>query len=150
MKIAPKTKVKSKEVVMQLTGLSEGEVIEIQTKKLSDLIAQEFVDPKDIIIVDFKMANINLSEYQVRCAWGIDAKNLVAQITPFETNKTLDQRTSTPTKMLISEHPQLENISYSSVAIDCPTKPCDIIYTVSGNIVNDTEKKLKSLSNLGK
>lgn len=140
------TEVDPSQIVLGVSGLSDGELVEETYKKLSDVVAGDLLEADSKIAVRFELTQKDLTEYQVRCSWGNEAKDLWAKLTPAEQKQEpQDARASLATSKdnlnlpALSGKLELSNLDIQSEQLQCVLPPCDLSYTVVGKFYNGTE-----------
>lgn len=130
------TEINPNDVVLGVTGLTDGELVEETYKKVSDVVASDMLDANTKIALRFELDKKDLSEYQVKCSWGEEAKELWAKLTPapIETRASLSQELINAPAL--SGNLELSNIDIQSEELQCVLAPCDLTYTVIGKFYN--------------
>lgn len=102
--VEPMYRLDPEDVVVSIAGLKEGEVIEEQHHRLSDVVSSSSVGPGQRVALRFTLPAENLSEYQVRCSWGADAQMMLAKleqpqaVSPAVSESEIPQETALPEK----------------------------------------------------
>jgi hypothetical protein len=134
------TEVPTSEIVVAAIGLSEGTIVEQHIKKLSDFYSGEFVKKDQKIALSFQLGNKKLSEYQVNCSWGNEAKQLLAQTAV----PTLDPGVNN-IRARIDGEVSLREVELIKHPIKCPAEPCDIMYSINSKVVNGTNSSIEDI-----
>lgn len=169
--LTAKTDLNSKDVVVVVSGLSEGETQEQQTKVLADFLnKKEILEEGENAALEFSLKKENLTEYQVKCAWGEDAKKELAHVKEIKQHLPEDnlatsssssasvlplvnsEQTDTNSRSLelvennvCSLPVSLLNIKYDKTETQCLKPPCDIIWTVSGKVENNSSYTVRNI-----
>ncbi len=191
VRVDAREKIPTKDVVVGIYGLREGEQVEKHLKLLSEETTAAYLDENESLAFRFNLNEPDLSEYQVRLSWGLDAQPVLAKLSekivsqegiqrarladttdsgsnttdsgsksktlkPFE-DETLERRDDPdPIAAIIAQSEQsvevlpmeviLENINIDKQSVKCSNPPCDLLYTVSSNLINRTNKTLKEVT----
>lgn len=83
-RLEAKTSLQTAKVVLQLSGLKDGEVVEQQIQRLSELTPLSELSSGQAVAAQFALNSGELTEYQLRCSWGADAVALLDRVAPKE------------------------------------------------------------------
>ena len=172
-----RTYINPTDIIVILSGLEEGSVVEEQFQQVSDVVSGA-LKPEQRVSLLFSLNANRLTEYQVQCSWGEDARKVLAQkmkkaretmrsslrkTKPLvQAKKPLKPKPETPvaeqkTEMAKKPTPVLEKNTYEggSLVLDnivvereeaaCDTSPCDILYTLTAQLVNSSEASISSI-----
>lgn len=78
VRVTSKTELPTADIVVNITGLDEGQVIESYEQRLSEVFPLDELDVGEAALLDFVLKNPELSEYQVQCRWGEEAHKPIA------------------------------------------------------------------------
>ena len=70
VRLHTKTKIDPKAVQVTVSGLREGQVVEEQAQKISEVVSSEELPADTTLALLFSLSAQELTEYQVRCSWG--------------------------------------------------------------------------------
>lgn len=122
--VEPLVSLRSSQVLLRIKGLKDGNVIEKKEQVLSESAAKEIVSPGEKYSMRFQLRADGLSEYQIECSWGDDARGAglakMADVPPVPT------------------HPGVELVQVVLESSDtaCDKPPCDKMFTLTGNLEN--------------
>lgn len=153
--VSTKTELPADSIVVEVSGLREGEIKESQYQQLSKVTGLPVLQAGQIIVVPFTLQAQELTEYQVRTTWGEeaqavlranassedvvqsvkDAKNLPAEI---ELRAAPSTHQPPPVKATRPEL-RLENLVVREELLVCDDAPCDLLYTLEVELVNHGE-----------
>ncbi|MCC6933790.1 MAG: hypothetical protein IT292_11175 [Deltaproteobacteria bacterium] len=156
VRLVPQTDLATGKIILILTGLNEGEVVEEQIKRLSTVISSEEVNEGDQIDVKFTMPSASITEYQIKCVWGEEAlsyvtkfeKSLVAStpapgvVTPAPTD---DENKSPSISESTNQGLVLEEMEKVKEAQKCAAKSCDYIYVIKFLVVNRSQRIVQNI-----
>lgn len=143
------TEINPADIVIGIAGLRDGELVEETYKKISEVVASEELDAETKLIVRFELVSKDLSEYQVKCSWGKDARELWAKLTPSIDAPATESRAALANQKLdpeilktpaLSGNLELSELDIQSEELPCVIPPCDLSYTVVGKFFNGKEK----------
>lgn len=166
-RVTAKTQLDPKLVRVTVSGLHEGNVVEEQEKNLAEEFPFPVLEAGKAAVIHFALPAESLSEYQVKCSWqepGSDQRAVVsAQGKPavegVVTAAVPLQTPSAPTIASEKVSPRaepvvisggrgliLENIGVESREIPCGSKSCDKLFTVYGELLNDSGRTVRNIS----
>lgn len=91
-RLEAKTNIQTSGVVLQLTGLKDGEVTEEQIQRLSEITPVNDLSAGQAVSAQFELSTPALTEYQLRCSWGADAVALLSKAAPGGVAQADDKR----------------------------------------------------------
>ena len=168
VRVTSKTELPTADIVVNVTGLDEGQVIESYEKRLSEVFPVDDLDAGEAAMLDFVLKRPELSEYQVQCRWGEEAHKpasaakpdaAAAQSVPpqppgVENDSaraalTLPE-TSTPDEGSGVEIPliapggdlSLKVVELEHRVVDCAQPPCDRFYTIRATLLNQSARPI--------
>lgn len=150
--VSTKTELPADSIVVEVSGLREGEIKESQYQQLSKVTGLPLLQAGQIIVVPFTLQAQELTEYQVRTTWGEEAQAVLrahasnedasqsvkhAQNLPAE----IELQTTPPNLLARAAGPELrlENLAVSEEELVCDDAPCDLLYTLEAELVNHGE-----------
>lgn len=148
VRLQAKTSVNPAEVVVLLSGLREGSVVEEKAERLDSAFADKVMDSGETAVLRFELDSSDLTEYQVQCSWGSDAislisdKNLRASLSTGEVGqaKADGSQDGTPSIEQQAEAAfSLTEIKLEAQESSCSNPPCDKMFTIYGSLINRTQ-----------
>lgn len=150
VRVTTKTELPTEDIVVNVTGLDEGQVIESYEQRLSEVFPLDELDTGEAALLDFVLKNPELSEYQVQCRWGEEAHKPampeVAAATPI-VNQEAEPRAALaappPEKLEIPLQPAggdllLKISELEQRTVNCEQPPCDRFYTIRATLLNQS------------
>jgi hypothetical protein len=128
-----KTDFPADEVIVSLFGLRDGEIVEKQTKLMSEEINSRELSNGQSVVLYFVLNKTDLSEYQVKCSWGKDALEIIASIKAGSIEPTTNVNVF------------LDEIEIVEQTVSCNIAPCDIFYTLFGTINNQSDNRIPEI-----
>lgn len=133
----------SNKIVIKISALKQGEIVEEQLKLVSELVEDSEIKTNQRLIIPFEMQAEDFNEYQIHCSWGNDAAMLIQQHSqnfPLK-NKNPEVKVDTPTKDI-----ELERVELIERNQDCKnTTACPLHYSISAVLIN---KSANNASNI--
>ena len=145
--LTPKIRLSASEVSMALLGLSEGTLADKQILQASDIFAGESIEPGERLAFHFEIPAEGLSEYQIKCSWGEDAKASTSPSTPETAQQAMGGQAATPqmASKPTNQGVTLENLTLEKKSTPCEQTPCDVFFTLQGELKNSTPDNVNSV-----
>ena len=144
VRLIPQTSLATGKVILILTGLNEGEVVEEQIKRLTNVVQAQEIEKDEPINVEFTMPSPTITEYQVKCVWGDEALSYVARVEKSERPIT-PERTSPAASAATAPQADgggllLDNLIRQKEELPCGKASCDYVYVLKFDLVNRTQQ----------
>ena len=148
-----KTEIASDSVVVYVRGLKEGQTVSEQFRRASDSAKEPVLAEGARVAFSFELEAAKISEYQAACSWGDEAlallKNIegtaVAAADPDNSPSSSVPATTTavatstsPPRETPEDGVKLSQVFIDSKPIDCATPPCDVLYSLRTDLLNDS------------
>lgn len=114
--------------IVTVSGLRDSKVIEERIQRVGDFISSPHLKRGDMIALRFELGASDLSEFQVRCSWGEDARELIAR-RDLHIQKNEQGSSDEEAVQISDQRIETQNVS-------CTIPPCNQLYTVSALVIN--------------
>lgn len=149
--VTPLIDLPGEEIAVSVVGLKEGHVRREQVKRLYDAYPVETVSRGTTVALTFVMDPSDLNEFQVRCSWGAEGREMASRATALPAEAAGEAQTGDDTtqpqsgggaeKMpppeVVAAALSLADLSTSVSEIPCEAAPCDRLLTIRGLLKND-------------
>lgn len=160
VRVTSKTDLPTSDIVVNVTGLDEGQVIESYEQRLSEVFPVDELDVGEAALLDFLLKNPELSEYQVQCRWGEEAHKPATpeiaaapqEVAPGDARAALGISPSAigsaPVAALAAEIELpllptggdlvLKLAELEQRSVNCEQPPCDRYFTIRATLLNQS------------
>ena len=169
VRLEAKTALDASEVLIRVTGLKEGQVVEEQAQLVRDAAGVDDILAGQSLILPFSLDGKGLTEYQLRASWGEHAtafmkshvmepsvdlsdSNARARLAMTEKDSLAKEGAAKQSDSQISKKAVDKSFPLSLVEIDvekqvqqCDTPPCEWLYSVKGQLYNSTPSVLEDV-----
>lgn len=141
------TQISPEQVQLTLQGLKEGDVVEQQVLRLSELTPFEMLRRDQSLAVLLQLPSSDFSEYQVRLSWGEDATRATrAKLA----SKPEEAKAKEETKEeVVKEEGEVTALSIKSKLFseptECPEAPCDLMYKIVSKLKNKADHPIANI-----
>jgi len=164
VRVAAKTSLPTDRLVVGITALREGQIVETHYSRLLEETGQALLRSGESALIPFQLTSQDSSEYQIQCSWGEEAAALWSKVggAAAQTGEAVAAASQAPDARAmapISEAPtdlplnapdpvkpplpgaSGEEAAIEDVALDeqedaCAQPPCDRRYTLTARVVN--------------
>ena len=162
LRVSARAEMSANDILVGVRGLVDGQITARRFLTLSQVLSEEFVSADNSYVVSVELPAAGLTEYQVVCAWGMDAKLLQSEVRSDLAKTEIVESSPNPPDLIPSvlnssamnpsipggevrgeaigvsagEVGVLEDVSLEETRVACKTPPCDFRYTVRARFIN--------------
>ncbi|MCC6954525.1 MAG: hypothetical protein IT290_10445 [Deltaproteobacteria bacterium] len=153
-----RTDIPSDSVAVYVRGLKEGKLVSETVKRASESALGPVLESGSRVAFQFELDASTISEYQAACSWGDEAvalfKGTAPSVAPVAVAEVSAPNDSVPQVTTAAKSDasgdagrddgrddgavRLSEVFIDSNAVECATPPCDILYTLRTDLMNDS------------